>query len=44
MIKVYGIEQAEQWDAVVRSFPTYDAYWLSGYVMRTAAPGASTWS
>ena len=32
MIKVYGIEQAEQWDAVVRSFPTYDAYWLSGYV------------
>ncbi len=29
---VYTLEQAEQWDAVVRSFKEYDAYWLSGYV------------
>ena len=32
MIRVYRPEQAEQWDAVVRSFRAYDAYWLSGYV------------
>ena len=32
MLKVYGLEQAEQWDAVVRSFKEYDVYWLSGYV------------
>ena len=32
MIRVYRLDQAEQWDAVVRSFPAYDAYWLSGYV------------
>lgn len=29
---VYTIEQAEQWDTVVRSFEAYDVYWLSGYV------------
>ena len=32
MLTVYGLEQAEQWDAVVRSFKDYDVYWLSGYV------------
>ena len=32
MLTVYTLEQAEQWDAVVRSFKEYDAYWLSGYV------------
>ena len=32
MIKVYTLEQAEQWDAVVRSFREHDTYWLSGYV------------
>jgi len=32
MIKVYTIEQSEQWDAVVCSFKEYDVYWLSGYV------------
>ncbi len=31
-LKVYTIEQSEQWDAVVRSFEEYDVYWLSGYV------------
>ena len=32
MLTVYGLEQAEQWDAAVRSFKEYDIYWLSGYV------------
>ncbi len=32
MITVYTMEQAEQWDAVVRSFRDYDVYWLSGYI------------
>lgn len=32
MLTVYGLEQAEQWDAIVRSFREYDVYWLSGYV------------
>ena len=32
MLTVYTLEQAEQWDAVVRSFKEHDAYWLSGYV------------
>ena len=32
MLTVYGLEQAEQWDTVVRSFKEYDVYWLSGYV------------
>lgn len=32
MLTVYTLEQAEQWDAVVRSFKQHDAYWLSGYV------------
>lgn len=31
MFAVYTIEQARQWDAAVRSFGAYDAYWLSGY-------------
>lgn len=31
-LTVFTIEQAEQWDAVVRSFKDYDVYWLSGYV------------
>jgi len=29
---VYTLAQAEQWDAIVRSFREYDTYWLSGYV------------
>lgn len=31
-LKVYTIEQSDQWDVVVRSFKEYDVYWLSGYV------------
>lgn len=32
MLTVYTIEQAGQWDAVVKSFDDYDTYWLCGYV------------
>ncbi|MBQ4516636.1 MAG: GNAT family N-acetyltransferase [Clostridia bacterium] len=32
MLTLYTLEQSEQWDAVVRSYKEYDAYWLSGYV------------
>lgn len=32
MLKVYTLEQSEQWDAIVRSFREHDVYWLSGYV------------
>ncbi len=31
-MKVYTLDQCEQWDTVVRSFKDYDVYWLSGYV------------
>ena len=32
MLKVFTLEQPEQWDTIVRSFKEYDVYWLSGYV------------
>ena len=32
VINLYTIEQAEEWDEIVRSFLRYDVYWLSGYV------------
>ena len=32
MLTVYGLEQSQDWDAIVRSFKEYDVYWLSGYV------------
>ena len=31
-LKVYSLEQCEEWDSIVRSFHDYDTYWLSGYV------------
>jgi len=31
VLRVYTLEQAEQWDAIVRTFQEYDIYWLSGY-------------
>ena len=31
-LSVLTLEQSEQWDIIVRSFKTYDVYWLSGYV------------
>ena len=32
MIKLYSLNEAEQWDSIVRSFAEYDVYYLSGYV------------
>ena len=32
MICVYGINHAEQWDGIVKSYAQFDTYWLSGYV------------
>lgn len=32
MLNVYTLEQAPDWDKIVRSFSNYDVYWLSGYV------------
>ena len=32
MIRIFGIDEAEQWDAIVKSFAKYDVYYLSGYV------------
>jgi hypothetical protein len=32
MLTVLTLDQAEQWDATVRSFANHDVYWLSGYV------------
>lgn len=32
MLKVLTLEQKYEWDTIVRSFSTYDVYWLSGYV------------
>ena len=31
-LTVYTLEQAEQWDTIVRSFKEHDVYWFSGYV------------
>lgn len=32
MIHIYNINEAEQWDEIVRGFAKYDVYYLSGYV------------
>ena len=31
-LQVFCIEQREEWDQIVKTFPMYDAYYLSGYV------------
>jgi hypothetical protein len=31
MIRIISFEQVKEWDSVVRSFPNYDVYYLSGY-------------
>lgn len=31
-LQVLTTDQSEQWDLIVRSFASYDTYWLSGYV------------
>lgn len=32
MIRLIGLNEATQWDAIVRTFEEYDVYYLSGYV------------
>ena len=32
MLQVYSLENAKQWDEIVKTFANYDTYWLSGYV------------
>lgn len=32
MLKVYTLEETDQWDTIVCTFRDYDTYWLSGYV------------
>ncbi len=32
MIQLFSLNEAAQWDAIVRSFTEYDVYYLSGYV------------
>ena len=31
-LTIYGLDRTDEWDALVRSFSSYDTYWLSGYV------------
>lgn len=31
-LKVYTLQESNEWDDIVKSFNNYDAYWLSGYV------------
>lgn len=42
MLKVYTIEQNDEWDKVVMSFTDYDTYWLSGYVKAFEIHGDGT--
>ena len=32
MLKVYGMEQKDEWDTIVKSFKQYDTYYLNGYI------------
>jgi len=32
MLKVFTIDQSQEWDEIVRTFDKYDVYYLSGYV------------
>lgn len=41
-LKVYTLQQTEEWDKVVRSFADYDTYWLSGYVKAFEIHGDGT--
>ena len=31
-LKIYTVQQNKEWDTIVRSFHSYDIYWLNGYV------------
>ena len=41
-LKVYTLDQSEQWDNIVRTFKDYDTYWLSGYVKAFEIQGDGT--
>lgn len=41
-LKVYTLDQSEQWDNIVRTFKDYDTYWLSGYVKAFEIHGDGT--
>lgn len=41
-LKVYTLNEAEQWDAAARSFSEYDSYWLSGYAKAFQIHGDGT--
>lgn len=32
MIRIYSVEEANEWDELVRTFANYDVYYLNGYV------------
>lgn len=38
-MKIVSINQSEIWDGIVKSFPNYDVYYLSGYVKAFQAHG-----
>lgn len=42
MIRLFDIEQSKEWDSIVRSFPNYDVYYLSGYVRAFQIHGDGT--
>jgi len=31
-MEIFDLKQSDRWDEVVKSFPNYDVYYLSGYV------------
>ena len=31
MIKLFDLTHSKEWDDIVKSFPDYDIYYLSGY-------------
>lgn len=42
MLRVYALDEEEEWDAIVRSFQNYDVYWLSSYVRSFEMHGDGT--
>lgn len=41
-LKVFTLQQTEEWDQIVRSFENYDVYWQSGYVKAFEVHGDGT--
>jgi len=41
-LKVFTLQQIEEWDRIVRSFKNYDVYWQSGYVKAFEIHGDGT--